>query len=112
MEPSGVGALHTVLRYISQVSDEKVEDLIQAMLEGAPEVEEHIMTVAEQLRQEGRVEGRDEGVASVLRRQLSQKFGPLPEEVLARLDAATYEQLTTWIDRILVADSLAAVFSD
>jgi hypothetical protein len=112
LEPSGVGALHAVLRYISQVSDEKVEDLIQAMIEGAPAAKEHIMTVAEQLRQEGRDKGRLEGRTSALQEQLEDKFGPLSHEVVGRLQSATEEQLGRWAKRILTADSIQAVFGE
>jgi hypothetical protein len=62
----------------------------------------------DQIHEEGRVEGG----AGLLRRLLSRKFGELPPEVIARLEAATQEQLDTWADRILIADSLAAVFAD
>jgi hypothetical protein len=63
------------------------------------------MTTAQDLRAEGRVEG----VASVLVRQLTRKFGPLPESTQAAIRAASLEQLEVWTDRILAASSLDEV---
>ena len=73
------------------------------------EAEEVLMTTAEDLRAEGRVEGRVEGVASVLVRQLTRKFGPLPESIQAAIRAASLEQLEVWTDKVLVAASLDEV---
>ena len=61
-------------------------------------------------RQEGRVEGLIEGKAEVLLRQLTRRFGPLPEDVTARVKSGATEQLDLWIDRVLDAPSLEAVF--
>jgi len=63
-------------------------------------------------REEGRVEGRVEGGAAVLLRQLKRRFGPLPDWVAPRLAAASPAQLEQWADRLLEAESLAAVFAD
>ena len=46
-----------------------------------------------------------------LRRLLQKRFGPLSEDVLARLQAASIDELELWLDRALDADSLAGVFS-
>ena len=81
------------------------------------------MTAAEKLiakgRDEGRIEGRDEGLvegmllgsAGVLMRQLTKKFGELPEGVRTRVDEAREEELNAWAERVLTADSLEAVFA-
>ena len=71
-------------------------------------LQEEFKKFKERIHAEGRLEDRQ----AVLRLLLSQKFGELPEDVSKRLEAATYEQLSTWTDRILVADSLVAVFAD
>jgi hypothetical protein len=73
------------------------------------EAEEVLMTTAEDLRAEGRVEGRVEGEANVLVRQLTRKFGPLPESTEATIRAASPAQLEVWTDRVLVAASLDEV---
>ena len=64
----------------------------------------------EQGRDEGRDEGRLEGQVALLRRQLTRRFGPLPEWAEARLTEAELTQLEAWADRVLDADTLEAVF--
>ena len=64
---------------------------------------------------QGRLEGEQSGIAKgeayALRRLLQKRFGPLSEDVLARLQAASIDELELWLDRALDADSLAGVFS-
>lgn len=50
------------------------------------------------------------GEAALLERQLTRRFGVLPDAVLAQLSDATREQLQCWGDRVLDAGSLAEVF--
>ena len=59
---------------------------------------------------QGRQEGRLEGKAEVLSRQLTRRFGPLPPAITERLTSATADQLDLWIDRVLDAPTLDAVF--
>jgi hypothetical protein len=40
----------------------------------------------------------------------SRKFGSIPEELQARIEAGTDEQLMLWSERVLIAESLAAIF--
>jgi hypothetical protein len=58
-----------------------------------------------------REEGRIEGQARTLARQLTKRFGPLPDELRQRLDNATGEQLEHWTDTVLDAPTLSAVFA-
>ena len=68
---------------------------------------------------EGRVEGRVEGEARGLAkgeaksliRLLERRFGPLPAAVRSRIDGADLTQLDAWIDRVLDAKSLDAMFA-
>ena len=70
-------------------------------------------------RAEGRVEGRVEGEARGLAkgeaksliRLLERRFGPLPAAVRSRIDGADLNQLDAWIDRVLDAKSLDAMFA-
>ena len=70
-------------------------------------------------RAEGRVEGearglakgRAEGEAKSLIRLLERRFGPLPAAVRSRIDGADLTQLDAWIDRVLDAKSLDAMFA-
>ena len=45
-------------------------------------------------------------------KQLRLRFQDLPEDVLARVEAATAEQLDLWAERILTAETLDEVLSD
>jgi predicted transposase YdaD len=62
--------------------------------------------------QEGRQEGRQEGEMVMLRRLLTQRFGPLSDRVEQRLNAATVQDLERWADRVLDAQHLDEVFRD
>lgn len=62
--------------------------------------------IAAKSREEGRVEGE----AVVIARQLTKKFGPLPEAIVVRLRGAQREELEAWGERLLEAASLAEVF--
>jgi len=55
---------------------------------------------------EGREEGRVEGEAAMLLRQLERKFHPLPESARQRLAAADAKTLLAWGERVLDANSL------
>ena len=76
------------------------------------------MTTGQQLIQQGRALGREEGLQKglqkgrqeTLRRLLVRRFGPLPADAVARLNAATVDELDGWLDRLLVARSLDEVF--
>ena len=51
----------------------------------------------------GKAEGALEGRRSIVRKQLALKFGALGGDTLARLEAATLEELDTMAERILSA---------
>ena len=55
-------------------------------------------------------QGRLEGMTLVVERHLTRRFGPLPTEVIARIAAATFEDIENWADRLLDARSLDEVF--
>lgn len=62
--------------------------------------------------QQGRQQGVQQGRLGLLIHLLTHRFGPLPDEISQRLEHATAEEIETWADRILDADSLAQVFGD
>ena len=70
-------------------------------------------------RAEGRAEGRNEGLTEgavntriqMLTRQLTVRFGPLPEAAVERIHSGTAEDHERWAERLLTAASLDAVFS-
>ena len=54
--------------------------------------------------------GKLEGKLETLTRQLTRRFGPLPDWVARRLSDGTGEHLDAWSDRVLDAATLAEVF--
>ena len=54
--------------------------------------------------------GEITGQAKVLRQQLTQKFGSLPQSAQQRLASASSEQLEVWALSLLDAYTLEAVF--
>lgn len=65
------------------------------------------MTTAEMLRAEGRVEG----LADTLVRQLTRRFGPLPTATIDLIHAASAEQLQAWLYLVLDATTIDEVLS-
>ena len=71
------------------------------------------MTLAERFDQwahQHEQKGIEKGEALLLQRQLVRRFGELPGDILARIAAASAEQLELWGDRVLDAKTLAEVF--
>ncbi|GMR22200.1 MAG: hypothetical protein BMS9Abin37_0533 [Acidobacteriota bacterium] len=68
-------------------------------------------TYAERLLEEGREQGRTEGLVhgrqETLLRQMTKKFGALPEQLVTRVQTTTStETLDALLDQVLVSDSL------
>ena len=85
------------MRYVTSVEQIGIEKgLLQGLMQG---------------RLEGEQSGIAKGEAYALHRLLQKRFGPLSEDVLARLQAASIDELELWLDRALDADSLAGVFA-
>ena len=64
----------------------------------------------QQVFSEGRVEGRVEGEAAVVLRQLERRFGPPSEATRQRIASADAETLLAWAERILDAKALDDVW--
>ncbi|TLD44437.1 MAG: hypothetical protein FAZ92_03304 [Accumulibacter sp.] len=62
--------------------------------------------------QQGMQQGIRQGESALLERQLTRRFGPPSAETLARLNAATVEELEQWAENILDATTLEEVFKD
>lgn len=116
-----------VVSYLYQVLDPSYQDELRAKLhELSTRCEEAAMTIAEYLEEKGRMKGHQEGLqrgrqeglrkgrlqgrVDTLRRLLLLKFHALGPEHEARLQAASPEALDRYTERVLTADSLAAVF--
>jgi len=67
---------------------------------------------AEKGREEGRAVGRLEGAARLLRIWLTQRFGDLSEDVIARLDAADWDTLMRWSGRVCDGATFNEVFAE
>jgi predicted transposase YdaD len=61
-------------------------------------------------RFEGKVEGQLDGERMILRRQISKRFGSVPEWVNERIEKLDAEQLMEVGDRLLDAKSLSELF--
>ena len=61
-------------------------------------------------RAEGEAKGRAEGEALALQKLLTRRFGAIPPHVLARIAAASLEQIDAWLDQALDGRSLDDIF--
>jgi hypothetical protein len=69
------------------------------------------VTAADQLREQGRQQGREQDRREVVLEQLSERFGTLPDDAVARVMAAGMDQLRKWTRRILSAPTLDDVLA-
>ncbi|MCA9536246.1 MAG: Rpn family recombination-promoting nuclease/putative transposase [Myxococcales bacterium] len=107
------------LRYILQrTGPPSFDELRRTILENVPAAEAPLASIADQLRQEGVLEGLRQGteqgraraLRDTLRSLLGQRFGALDGTTSARIDAADADQLQRLIGRVLSAASLGEVF--
>jgi predicted transposase/invertase (TIGR01784 family) len=99
-----------LLKYIGTASETPPHRLAWLAAQIGPEAEEVYMSTADMLRAEGEAKGLGKGAARVLVRQLTRKFGPVPDAARVRIDTATLEQLDLWSERVLDAATLDEVF--
>jgi predicted transposase YdaD len=62
--------------------------------------------------EKGRAEGRVEGLAEMFLRQLSLRFGKLPDSTAERIRRASETELMRWGERVLTARALDEVLRD
>ncbi|MEF8699704.1 MAG: DUF4351 domain-containing protein [Candidatus Accumulibacter sp. UW20] len=65
---------------------------------------------AKEHEEKGLEKGLEKGEALALQRLLVKRFGALPPEYVARIGAASGGEIEAWLDRVLDACSLDAVF--
>jgi predicted transposase YdaD len=107
--PGGREYIEQWLDYIWLVTPDLDFDAFHAsILRQLPEAKEVTMTIAEQLQAKGRAEAR----VQLLTKLMTLKFGPLPDEHVARIASATEQQLELYIERILTALTAEALFAD
>jgi Domain of unknown function (DUF4351) len=103
----GSGILVSAFIYINWAYDAVDRRAIEGALARAPdEQREAVMSVMAQEREQGRIEGR----AETLLRLLDRRFHGVPKPYQAQVLAANANQLDTWIDAVLDAESIDAVF--
>ncbi|MFY9342789.1 MAG: Rpn family recombination-promoting nuclease/putative transposase [Planctomycetota bacterium] len=111
--PGGLPIFDRLVSYVNIVGVDDKRTLKHAYREIHPDAEDRFMTLGEKLLAEGRAEGRAEGEIKgqrkVLRRLLTKRFGDLPRGVTRRITAATDRDIDLWLDRLLVARTLADV---
>jgi hypothetical protein len=61
-------------------------------------------------REQGLERGRATEARTILERLLTRRFGALPVAAQTRLEQASLEEMETWLERVLDADTLTAVF--
>ncbi len=106
--PHGIEAVRVLMRYLALVNEQDSwQEFLAKIREAAPAAEEVIMTAAEHLRAEGRVEGQ----ATMLSKLLTLKFGELPVEYQARLTNASNAELERWAERVLAVATIDDVFA-
>jgi hypothetical protein len=106
LRPSfSVEILESVLRYYVQgtgrLDEPEVRQLLQQTSTGDPIMQTFIDRYIEQ--------GRQQGEAAVLLRQIERKFGTPSQAVRERVFSADAETLLNWSERILTAESVEAV---
>lgn len=91
---------------LSEAAREALQDMDPAKYEYQSEFAKRYLAQGEA---RGRIEGEARGRAALLIKQLSMRFGPLPEAVGERLNSASIEELDAFAERILSASSLEEI---
>ncbi len=117
-------ALDEIGWYLVDTTDLTEDQVRMAFAKHLDHPEEIPMTTGQRIRLESRNLGREEGKeigkalgestakAQTLLRQLRRRFRDDSEPFAERVLAATVPELDRWLDRILDAESAAAVFAD
>jgi predicted transposase/invertase (TIGR01784 family) len=107
--PNGVGAVAALFAYTLAVGEDPAGD-VQAFAQSmGPDATEAFMTGAQQLIEQGRAEGRAAEKVAIVLHLLDKKFGPLEDSTIERVRGASAEELDHYVDRILVAATIADV---
>ena len=113
-----------LLLYIIQIIDMELPALEASLQRTRPQRWETLMgTVAQEWMEQGRAEGevrgigkgkiigKAEGKAETFLRQARLKFGTIPDARVAQVRAAQQDQLDAWLDALILAEDLDAVFA-
>jgi hypothetical protein len=113
--PNGLKALAQVLCYILEVNEHVQREALEALLERelGPEAKEATVTIGQQLREEGRQQGRHQAFQEILLRHLRQRFGDqVDAQIEKRVATASFEQVEAWTARVLSASTLTDLLGD
>ena len=103
--------LFAVIDWLLRLPRELEERLWGAVMELEQEKNMPYVTSVERIGlRRGLDQGRKEGEATVLLRQIELKFGPPDDVVRKRVETADAETLLRWSERILTAASLDELF--
>ncbi|TYQ14552.1 UNVERIFIED_CONTAM: putative transposase/invertase (TIGR01784 family) [Acetivibrio alkalicellulosi] len=109
-QQTGIEYFETFMRYIlnagQRLTKEDVNDIVKNIEKTYPEGSEVVMTLAEQLRQEGRQEEKKETLSKTAIRLLIKKFGKLPEDLKNKILQLDTDILEVIIDSIFECKSL------
>ena len=97
-----------ILKYLNEAAvgiDHKI--MRETLLQHAPDRAERIMGCLTQPFYE---KGKSEGEAKILTRLLEKRFGVVPPLLRERIFAANVGQIEAWVERVLDAPDLHAVF--
>lgn len=104
---SDVLALFRFIDWLLALPEELAKAFTQELTEFEASMSNPYITSVER---QGIQKGIQQGETTLLQKLLQRRFGPLPDWVAPRLAAASPAQLEYWAERLLEADSLAAVF--
>jgi hypothetical protein len=94
--PNGLEALAQVMRYILEVNEHVSSEALQALLEReiGPETKDTIVTTGQQLIEQGRKQGIERSLVDFY----EARFGAMPEEIRAVIEA-THDEATlrAWV---------------
>ncbi len=120
-QDSSLSMIRTLLRYICVVDNdtELREYMRQVEAINVPELEEELMSIAEQLRKEGRQQGMEQGMQQGMQQEaaktlhiiLNKRFGSVSQSVRAKISKASSSQIEAWIDASLDAGSIQQIFN-
>lgn len=115
----GQDALWRIMGYLSISAGKRspaLQTLLAALSDAGPATQRAAMNnlekFAEKYRLAGREEGREEGLRNTLRSLLSQKFGEVDAQLVARIEHLSSAALDEALGRILTADSVEAVLGE
>src|SRR5262249_37388288 len=109
--PHGLEALAQVMRYILEVNENIEPEALQALLEREVglEAKDAIMTAGQRLIEQG----RQQGIQGMLLTLLRQRFGDaVNAQVEQRIATASLAQVEAWTRRVLSAGTLPEVIAD